>query len=195
VLVTAASAVLVVLSGTQVFEVFLGTAPQPFAIVAETLDPLRLTGRYGLFAVMTTTRPEIVFEGSDDGVSWREYEFKYKPGQLRRPPPWVAPYHPRLDWQMWFAALGDASTDRWVVSLAQRLLEGSPDVLGLLERAPGDRQPPRYVRAQLYDYRFTTRSERATSGNWWFRQLLGPYLPPLALDDGRLRRADLPSAP
>jgi lipase maturation factor 1 len=194
-LVMAASAVLVVLSGTQVYEVFRGTAPQPIASVAEALDSLRLTSRYGLFAVMTTTRPEIVFEGSEDGATWREYEFKYKPGDLRRPPPWVAPHQPRLDWQMWFAALGDPSTDRWVVSLAQRLLEGSPDVLGLLDRAPGDHQPPRYVRAQLYDYRFTTRSERAASGNWWSRQLLGPYLPPLVLDNGRLRRADVPSAP
>ena len=91
---------------------------------------------------------------------------------------------------MWFAALSNPSTDRWVLSLAQRLLEGSPDVLGLLDRAPEDHQPPRYVRAQLYDYRFTTRSERAASGNWWSRQLIGPYLPPLVVDNGRLRRAN-----
>ncbi len=195
-IVTAASGLLVVLSATQVYEVFLGTAPEPFNSIADTLDPLHLTSRYGLFAVMTTTRPEIVFEGSNDGTKWEEYEFKYKPGDLRRPPPWVAPHQPRLDWQMWFAALSDAASDRWVVALARRLLEGSPDVLGLLAHAPGNGRPSRFVRALLYDYRFTDRATRASTGRWWSRKLLGPYLPPLMLDEaGTMRRADLPSNP
>jgi lipase maturation factor 1 len=195
-IVTAASGLLVVLSATTVYEVFGGPAPQPFGALAETLDPLHLTSRYGLFAVMTTTRPEIVFEGSDDGTTWQEYEFKYKPGDLRRPPPWVAPHQPRLDWQMWFAALSDAASDRWVVALARRLLEGSPDVLSLLARVPGSGRPPRYVRALLYEYRFTDRTTRAATGRWWSRQRLGPYLPPLVLDDtGAIRRADVTAGP
>jgi hypothetical protein len=194
--VTAASGLLVVLSATQVYEVFRGTAPEPFNSIADTLDPLHLTSRYGLFAVMTTTRPEIVFEGSDDGTKWEEYEFKYKPGDLRRPPQWVAPHQPRLDWQMWFAALSDAASDRWVVALARRLLEGSPDVLGLLAHAPGNGRPPRFVRALLYDYRFTDYATRASTGQWWSRKLLSPYLPPLVLDQaGAIRRAELPSNP
>ena len=194
-IVTGVSALLVVLSSTQVYEVFRGTSGEPFATIADTLDPLHLTSRYGLFAIMTTTRPEIVFEGSDDGATWREYEFKYKPGDLHRPPPWVAPYQPRLDWQMWFAALSNAATDRWVLVFARRLLEGSPDVLGLLAHTPGDGKPPRYVRATLYDYRFTDWAARTTTGQWWSRQVLGPYLPPLVLEGGAIRRADLPSNP
>ena len=193
-IVTAASVLILVLSATQVYEVFRVTSPEPFNTLANTLDPLHLTSRYGLFAVMTTTRPEIVFEGSNDGAKWEEYEFTYKPGDLRRPPPWAAPHQPRLDWQMWFAALSDATADRWVVALARRLLEGSPDVMRLFARAPGNGRPPRYVRALLYDYRFTDRAVRASTGRWWSRQLLGSYLPPLVLDEtGALRRADLPS--
>ncbi len=85
----------------------------------------------------------------------RPYVFYWKPGDERRPPPWVAPYHPRLDWQMWFAALSDASSDRWVLALARRLLEGSPPVRALLAPGPWSDHPPRYIRATLYDYRFT----------------------------------------
>ena len=97
---------------------------------------------------------------------------------------------------MWFAALSDAVSDRWVVALARRLLEGSPDVVGLFAHAPGNGRPPRYVRALLYDYRFTDRATRASTGRWWSRQLLAPYLPPLVLDQsGAVRRADLPSNP
>jgi hypothetical protein len=128
-IVTAASGLLVVLSATQVYEVFRGTAPEPFNSIADTLDPLHLTSRYGLFAVMTTTRPEIVFEGSDDGTKWEEYEFKYKPGDLSRPPPWVAPHQPRLDWQMWFAALSDAgirSMGRGAGASPARRIAGRP---------------------------------------------------------------------
>ena len=192
-IVAAASGLLVVLSATQVYEVFRGTASEPFNSIADALDPLHLTSRYGLFAVMTTTRPEIIVEGSQDGSTWKAYEFFDKPGDLSRRPPWVAPFQPRLDWQMWFAALSAAASDRWVVALARRLLEGSPDVVGLFAHAPGNGRAPRYVRALLYDYRFTDRATRASTGRWWSRQMLGPYLPPLVLDQaGAVRRADLP---
>jgi hypothetical protein len=137
-----------------------------------------------LFAVMTTARPEIVVEGSEDGIAWRPYEFKYKPGDLNRAPPWVAPHQPRLDWQMWFAALSDYSTNPWFLMLGRRLLEGSPEVLALLETNPFPERPPRYVRAQLYEYRFTDLEMRRATGAWWRRELVGSYLPVMGLRAG-----------
>jgi hypothetical protein len=156
--------------------------PAPLGAMDYALAPLRLTSSYGLFAVMTTTRPEIVFEGSEDGQSWKEYVFPFKPGPVDRPPRQVAPYQPRLDWQLWFAALGDLDSNRWVIGLARRLLEGSPDVLGLVGVNPFPDGPPRYLRALLYDYRFTTPATRRATGRWWDRSLLGIYLPPVTRD-------------
>jgi predicted DCC family thiol-disulfide oxidoreductase YuxK len=149
--------------------------------LAAWVAPLRSVNRYGLFAAMTTTRPEIVVEGSDDGVAWSEYEFRYKAGDLRRRPPWVAPYQPRLDWQMWFAALGTRDSEPWFKDFLVRLLEGSPDVLRLLDRDPFNGRPPRYVRAILYRYRFSDPTERRSQGVWWTRELTGEYSPPLTL--------------
>jgi hypothetical protein len=138
---------------------------------------------YGLFRVMTKKRPEIIVEGSDDGLEWKAYEFRYKPGDASRPPPWVAPHQPRLDWQMWFAALGGYTTNRWFVNFCVRILEGSPEVLALLEGDPFDGRPPRYVRALLYEYRFTTADERAVTGDTWTRALNSVYLPAISLGD------------
>ena len=87
----------------------VGGAPGPIGVVLGWLAPLHVVNTYGLFAVMTTERPEIIVEGSNDGQSWVEYEFRYKPGDVRQPPAWVAPHQPRLDWQLWFAALGYAT--------------------------------------------------------------------------------------
>jgi hypothetical protein len=148
--------------------------------VLNRIESLRLANRYGLFAVMTTERPEIVVEGSDDGVTWLPYEFRYKPGDVRRAPPWVAPHQPRLDWQMWFAALSSPRANPWFASFIVRLLEGSPDVLALLKTNPFPDAPPRYVRALLYDYQFTER-DAAVDGAWWRRELLGVYFPPVSL--------------
>jgi len=130
---------------------------------------------------MTTTRPEIIVEGSNDGETWLPYEFKYKPGGLARRPMWVEPHQPRLDWQMWFAALGNYQSDPWTLRFMVRLLQGSPDVLRLMEKNPFPQAPPRYVRAQLYEYRFTSFAERRTTGNWWRREYKGEYLPALSL--------------
>lgn len=143
------------------------------------LAPLRSFNGYGLFRVMTTERPEIVVEGSRDGVNWEAYEFRYKPGDPYRRPPFVAPHQPRLDWQMWFAALGDVRSTPWFVHFLVRLLEGSPDVLALLAKNPFPAEPPRYVRAVLYDYRFTRRADRTAA--WWRREPRGLYCPPLSL--------------
>jgi hypothetical protein len=145
------------------------------ARVSGLLDPTRSINSYGLFAVMTTARPEIVIEGSDDGRAWREYLFNYKPSRPEDPPRWVAPYQPRLDWQMWFAALGRPPA--WFRVLLQRLLEGSPDVLRLLGPNPFPDHPPRYVRALLYDYRMTDIETKRRTGAWWRRKLIGTYFP------------------
>jgi len=143
--------------------------------------PFEIVNSYGLFAMMTTERPEIIVEGSMDGETWTPYPFRYKPGDLTRAPRWVAPYQPRLDWQMWFAALGNYRENSWFVNFAVKLLEGSPEVTGLLEADPFHGRPPRYVRAELYDYTFTNAEERRRTGNWWKRELKGLYLPPVGL--------------
>ena len=109
----------------------------------EYVEPFRSMNRYGLFAVMTTSRPEIIVEGSDDQINWKAYEFKYKPGDVNRKPSFVEPHQPRLDWQMWFAALGNYQQNPWFISFCQRLLEGSPDVLALLAKNPFPSKPPR----------------------------------------------------
>jgi predicted DCC family thiol-disulfide oxidoreductase YuxK len=144
--------------------------------------PLRAVNPYGLFSVMTVRRPEITIEGSDDGEHWKEYPFRYKVSGLNTPPKQVAPHQPRLDWQMWFAALG--SPPRWFMVLLARLLEGSPEVLGLLAGNPFPDKPPRYVRAVLHDYRMTDLATRRSTGQWWTRETLGLYVPPVTLGPG-----------
>jgi len=156
-----------------------GAIPGPLAAVYRAVEPLRSANGYGLFAVMTMERPEIVLEGSEDGASWKPYEFRWKPGDPRRRPRFVAPHQPRLDWQMWFAALGDYRANPWLVSTMARLREGSPQVLSLLAVNPFPAQPPRFVRAVLYDYRFTNAEERRRTGAWWKRELRGLYAPVL----------------
>lgn len=143
----------------------------------EWLEPFHIVNSYGLFAVMTTERTEIIIQGSNDGIHWQDYEFKYKPGPLDRRPGWVAPYQPRLDWQMWFAALSNYQSTPWFVNLMIRILQGSPQVLGLLGRNPFPNAPPRYVRAVAYDYTFTNFAERRATGDWWQRREEGLYFP------------------
>jgi hypothetical protein len=145
-----------------------------------------LVNAYGAFGSITKTRYEIVLEGTRDarpapGTTWHEYEFKGKPGDPGRRPRQFAPYHLRLDWLMWFAALSPAYADPWFPTLVQRLLEGDRRVTRLLLRDPFTDGAPLVVRAVLYRYRFTTRSERAESGHWWARDRVGEFLPPQAL--------------
>jgi hypothetical protein len=146
------------------------------------IQPFHLANGYGLFAVMTTTRPEIVVEGSEDGETWRAYAFRFKPGDPVRRPAFVAPHQPRLDWQMWFAALGECRNSPWLYGLFQRLLEGSPPVLGLLAEDPFPERPPRYVRALVYDYRFARAEERGRTGQWWRRGEPRLFCPPVSLE-------------
>jgi len=184
---TAAIALIVFAAGILQLTALLSITwlPSPAFRLLSALEPVRIVNGYGLFAVMTTSRPEIIIQGSNDGDTWRDYEFKYKPGDLRRAPRWVEPLQPRLDWQMWFAALGDYRSSPWFSRLMLRLLEGSPPVEALLARNPFPQSPPKYVRALIYDYRFTTWSERQTQGDWWSRRLLGGYFPAVSLNRGK----------
>jgi predicted DCC family thiol-disulfide oxidoreductase YuxK len=156
--------------------------PQSAEALLGLIAPYGIVNSYGLFAVMTTSRPEIIVQGSNDGTTWLDYEFKFKPGDVKRAPPWVAPYQPRLDWQMWFAALSNWRANPWFVNFLARLLQGSPEVLELLGKNPFPNQPPRYVRALVYDYRFTRNHG---DGAWWSREPRGLYLRPISLDDLR----------
>jgi len=153
----------------------------PLGWVTGELEPFRTVSSYGLFAVMTTQRNEIVMEGSNDGVTWRPYEFKYKPGDVNRRPGFVAPMQPRLDWQMWFAALGSPEQSPWLDPLCVRLLQGSPDVLALLAGNPFPEAPPKYIRAELYNYQFTDAPEWRATGAWWRRTRVGEFLPAVSL--------------
>jgi predicted DCC family thiol-disulfide oxidoreductase YuxK len=155
----------------------------PIAVADAWLSPFRTVNDYGLFAVMTTERREIIVEGSNDGVNWRAYEFKYKPGDVQRAPTFVAPHQPRLDWQMWFAALGNFQQNPWFENFCVRLLQGSPEVLALLEKNPFPEKPPLFIRAEFYDYHFTNFNERRKTGAWWKRELIGEYLSPISLSD------------
>ncbi|KAM9582383.1 lipase maturation factor 2 isoform 2-T2 [Guaruba guarouba] len=155
-----------------------------------TVQRLQLVNSYGLFRRMTGVggRPEVVLEGSYDGQSWTEIEFMYKPGNVSRAPPVVAPHQPRLDWQMWFAALGHHSSSPWFGSFVHRLLQGQEDVIRLLQvdesRYPFSARPPVYIRAQLYKYWFTSSTEGSHS--WWRRQWVQEFFPTVSLGDPTL---------
>jgi len=157
--------------------------PRIIQFAYEYLEPFGVVSGYGLFRVMTKDRGEIVIEGSADGVDWQPYEFKWKPGDVMRAPRWCAPHQPRLDWQMWFAALGSRRERAWFFPFVIRLLEGKSEVVGLLARNPFPDKPPRYIRAIFYRYRFTTADEHRQTGAWWKRQELGEYFGSFSLDD------------
>lgn len=163
--------------------------PERIRVGTQIASRFRIANNYGLFARMTTTRFEILVEGSADGETWLPYQFRWKPEALNQPPPVVAPHQPRLDWQMWFAALGPVQASPWFIAFSKRLLEGKPQVTRLLAVNPFAGHPPRYVRALLYHYTFSTNFERETQGRWWNRELVGTFLPEIMLDaDNQIRR-------
>jgi predicted DCC family thiol-disulfide oxidoreductase YuxK len=173
----AALSFLIVFCGLVQMDVRFGGSPPAVAqAVDRVIEPLHIVSGYGLFAVMTTERDEIVIEGSYDGAEWSEYEFRYKPGDVSRRPPWNIPHQPRLDWQMWFAALEDPRRLRWFPRFLQAVLENKPAVMALMERNPFPDKPPVYVRAQFYKYSYSSSEEKA-KGLWWDRRLLGLYFP------------------
>lgn len=147
--------------------------------LVRAMSPWRIDNSYGLFAVMTTSRPEIDIQGSDDGKEWKSYVFKYKPGPLDRCPPQVAPHQPRLDWQMWFAALGSFDDNPWLQNFMLRLLEGEKVVLDLLATNPFPEHPPKYVRAMVADYHFADLP--LASGPCWSAGPAKAYSPVLGL--------------
>lgn len=149
-------------------------------------------GTYGAFGGITRERYEIVIEGTDEAVltaltKWSEYEFKGKPGDPSRMPPQIAPYHLRLDWLMWFAAMGSYHRHPWFVHLVAKLLQGDKPVISLLKHNPFPDAPPRFLRAQRYLYRFSSWRERKESGVWWIREPAGSYFPTVSLQSPALR--------
>ena len=152
-------------------------------------DPLDLVNTYGAFGTVGRERQEIVFEGTDDSIitgdtQWKEYEFKAKPGNPNRRPPFVAPYQPRIDWQIWFAAMASPSEYPWTLHFAWKLLHNDTSTLSLLANNPFPDAPPHYIRARLYRYRFAPIGGKA----WWKREPLGEWLPALSMDDAEFRR-------
>ncbi|HKU40515.1 MAG TPA: lipase maturation factor family protein [Polyangiales bacterium] len=155
-----------------------------------SFEPLHLVNSYGAFGSVGKTRDEIILEGTRDdptkpGARWLPYEFKCKPGDVERRPCWITPYHLRLDWQMWFAALGDYESEPWILHLVYQLLHNDPGALSLLANQPFPGEPPRFIRAERYRYRFTHFGE---GDAWWSRERLDAYLPPLTKHDVAFRQ-------
>ncbi|OBI16950.1 hypothetical protein A5712_24810 [Mycobacterium sp. E2327] len=151
-----------------------------------SFNPFHLVNTYGAFGSIGRIRREVVIEGTDelrvtDETVWKEYEFKGKPGGVRRLPRQWAPYHLRLDWLMWFAAISPGYAQPWLRPFMERLLSNDRPTLRLLRRNPFPDSPPRYVRAQLYEYRFTTVAELRRDHAWWHRTLVGGYVRPMTL--------------
>jgi hypothetical protein len=170
------------------------SAPFPSGPVV-ALEPFRIADRYGLFARMTRGRYEIEFQGSMDGQNWTTYQFRNKPQDPSEAPRIYAPYQPRFDWNLWFASLSDWRSDPIVVRTEERLLAGSSDVVALFKANPFPTEPPRIVRAVIWQYWFSTPTQKREQGIWWTRQLLGLYAPTLERQaNGKLTVLEWPSA-
>jgi lipase maturation factor 1 len=156
--------------------------PPIVQVIEAPLSRLFLVNSYGLFASMTTERNEIIVEGSNDGQNWQPYEFRFKPGDLQTPPCIVAPLQPRLDWQMWFAALAPLEHSPWFAHFIVRLFQGSPDVLALLKKNPFPEHPPKFLRAELYRYTFSDWDELLSKGQWWRRQYQERFAPEISVE-------------
>ena len=166
--------------------------PLPDAPIA-ALEPFRIANQYGLFAVMTRGRYEIEFQGSNEAQNWTPYPFRYKPQALNEAPGIYAPYQPRFDWNLWFASLGDWRQNDIVPLTEERLLVNDADVLSLFKGNPFAHSPPRYVRAVLWQYWFTSVDEKRRTGNWWKREFIGLYAPELTRSEsGRVAVVQMP---
>lgn len=171
---------LIMLQGCRLWHHFIPS--HGLARLFEKISPFHIVNRYTIFANMTTVRYEIVIEGSNDGMMWKEYFFKYKPSELKKRPRRISPYQPRLDWQAWFLPFRDYYSEEWFQSFLYHLLKGTPDVLKLIHESPFQ-EPPRMIRAITYEYEFTTYKERKETGNWWKRTMVGSYSPTLRLKE------------
>ncbi len=155
------------------------------------LEPFRIANQYGLFAVMTHERYEIEFQGSSDGQTWTPYPFRYKPQDPYKAPGIYAPYQPRFDWNLWFASLSNWRQNTFVVETEALLLRNDPDVLALFAGNPFASAPPNRVRVVLWQYWFTNKAEKRSTGAWWKRKLLGAYAPGVQKSDtGKLELFD-----
>lgn len=159
-----------------------GERAESLVAVSNAVNPFHVSNTYGLFARMTLDRPELILEGSNDGETWRAYELPYKAGALDTALPLAGPHMPRLDWMLWFAALGDLRHNRWVLGLVFRLLDGSPEVLALLDDNPFPDHPPRWVRITRYDYTFTPVATWWATGQSWQGGEPTAWMPPLSLE-------------
>src|SRR5438874_134955 len=183
-IVVALSILVAWLSVAPVLNLVGGRQPMNYSF-----DPLDLVNTYGAFGTVGRERLEIIFEGTDDALitddtRWKEYEFKAKPGNPDRRPPFVAPYQPRIDWQIWFAAMASPGDYPWTFHFVWKLLHDDPDTLSLLANNPFPDKPPHYIRARLYRYRFASVGEKG----WWRRELISEWLPALSTDNQELRR-------
>jgi hypothetical protein len=164
----------------------------PNQVMNTVYNRFHLVGTYGAFGSITRPRYEVIVQGTDEAAltsstKWRDYEFRGKPGEPERMPAQIAPYHLRLDWLMWFAAMSSYERHPWFVHFLGKLLEGDRATLGLLRANPFPDRPPRYVRALLYEYHFTNPVERRKTGMWWKREFVRNYLPPVSLQAGPFR--------
>ena len=188
----------VVVIGAAVLVAFMSIEPirnliSPNQVMNTSYNPLHLVGTYGAFGGITRERFEIVVEGTSETVvtpatQWKEYEFRGKPNDTSRMPPQIAPYHLRLDWLMWFAAMSDYTQHPWFVNFLAKLLQNDQPVLSLLKSNPFPDRPPKFVRAELYQYRLTDPATRKRNGQWWSRTEAGLYFPPISLDNENFRR-------
>ena len=159
---------------------------RPLQGYVHALYPWHLASSYGLFARMTTTRPEIIIEGSNDGTNWEPYEFQFKPGALDQAPRWAQPHMPRIDWQLWFEALHaerGGGPEPWFQNLCVALMRGDESVLAQIRENPFEGKPPRYIRARLFQYQFSSREELNEKDLWWTREEVGTYLSPVELSE------------
>jgi hypothetical protein len=177
----------------QLLAMLTPNLPLPVSPV-ELLDPFRIANRYGLFAYMTRGRYEIEFQGSNDGMNWVPYPFRFKPQDVSKPPGIYAPYQPRFDWNLWFASLTTWQESPFVPRTEVKLLAGDQDVLALFAGNPFPSAPPRLVRAVIWQYHFSTMEEKRQKGIWWRRELLGLYAPVIErLPNGQINVLQSPS--
>jgi hypothetical protein len=165
----------------------------PRQLMNASFEPLHLVNTYGAFGSIGRMRDEVIVEGTSSDTpseyaEWKAYEFKGKPGDPMRRPPQIAPYHLRLDWQMWFAAMSSYTQEPWFVNFVAKLLRGDRPTLSLLRYNPFPDRPPKYVRARLFRYRFTTPEEHAKTGAWWHRDFEGDWFPPISIDTPGLQK-------
>lgn len=158
----------------------------PSQAMNTSYDVLRIVNTYGAFGSISKRRMEVVIQGTSDArpttkTEWKEYEFKVKPGDVSRRPGWMSPYHYRIDWQMWFAAMGSYQQHPWLLNLIAKFLQGDSDALSLIAKNPFPDEPPKFIQATLFEYKFTEYGDE--SGNWWVRKPMGQYMVPLSLDN------------